>query len=69
MAAVLLDLERHGAAVEADLERLEVDLGLAGLHQRAHVLLRQPHRQQADLQAVGEEDVGERARDTTAWKP
>ena len=26
-----VELERDGAAVEADLERLEVDLGLAGL--------------------------------------
>ena len=31
----------HGAAVEADLVRLEVDLGLARLHQRAHVVLGQ----------------------------
>ena len=59
MAALGVELERHGAAVEADLERLEVDLGLARLHQRLDVLLRQHDRQQADLRAVGEEDVGE----------
>ena len=33
-AALGVELERHGTAVEADLERLEVDLGAAGRHQR-----------------------------------
>ena len=63
VAALGVELERHRAAVEADLERLEVDLALARLHQRAHLVLRQHDRQQADLRAVGEEDVGEGGRD------
>ena len=62
-AALGVELERHGAAAEAHLERLEVDLGLAGRHQRADLLLGQHDRQQADLGAVGEEDVGEARRD------
>src|SRR4051812_5180597 len=54
-----VELEADRPAVEADLERVEVDLGLAGLHERAHVVLGHHHGQQADLRAVVEEDVGE----------
>src|SRR4051812_33615645 len=58
-----LEFERHGAAVEAHFERLEVDLAITGRHQRAHLILGQHDRKQADLRAVGEEDVGEAGRD------
>src|SRR3954454_19447061 len=47
-----LEFERHGAAVEAHFERLEVDLAIAGRHQRAHLILGQHDREQADLRAV-----------------
>src|SRR4051794_30213784 len=57
--AVGVALGPRGAAGEAHLERLEVDLGLARLHQRAHLRFRQHDGQQADLGAVGEEDVRE----------
>ena len=68
VAALLLDLERHRAAVEADLERLEVDLGLAGRHQRADLLLGQHDRQQPDLRQL-EKKMSAKLDATTAWKP
>src|SRR3954452_7749540 len=52
VAALLLDLEADRPAREADLQRLEVDLALAGRHQRADLLLGEPDGEQADLQAV-----------------
>src|SRR5919202_1655800 len=63
MARFLLEFERHRAARETNLEGLEIDLGLAGPHERADLLARQPDGEQADLRAVGEEDVGEAFRD------
>src|SRR3954451_21923356 len=61
--AVGVELERDRAPGEAHLERLEVDLGLPRLHQRAHLRFCEHDRQQADLGAVGEEDVREARRD------
>src|SRR5204863_7929414 len=51
------------AAVEADLERLEVDLALAGGHERLDLVLGDHDREQPDLRAVAEEDVRERGGD------
>src|SRR5687768_16600373 len=59
VADVVVELERHSAAVEAHLARLEVDLRRAGLHQRTGFVLGQHDRQESDLGAVAEEDVGE----------
>src|ERR671911_2206045 len=61
-ASLRVEVERDRAAREAHLERLEVDLGLARLHQGADLLLGQHNRQEPDLRAVGEEDVGEARR-------
>src|SRR3954452_9917777 len=58
-----MDLERDRLAVEAHLERLEVDLGLPGGHQRLDLVLGQHDREQPDLRAVVEEDVRERGGD------
>jgi hypothetical protein len=55
-------IERDGATAEAHLERLEVDLARARRHQRVDLVVRDHHRQQADLRAVAEEDVGEARR-------
>src|SRR3954447_4605932 len=58
-----MDLERDRPAVEAHLERLEVDLALPGGHQSLDVVLGQHDREQPDLRAVVEEDVRERGGD------
>ena len=62
MLGLGVDLEASDV-VEADLLRLEVDLGLAGLQIALHLVLGQLDRQQPDLRAVRAEDVGERRRD------
>ena len=59
-----VDLERATCPPpKRDLLRGEVDLGLAGGRDRAALVLGQHDRQQADLRAVREEDVGEDRRD------
>src|SRR6478752_4538530 len=58
-----VDVEARHPARELDLLDLEVDRGLTLGHHCAHLLLRQYDRQQADLGAVGVEDVGEARRD------
>ena len=47
----------------------QVDLRLVRVHQGVHVRRAERHRQQADLGAVGVEDVGERLGATIALKP
>jgi hypothetical protein len=58
-----VDVEGHLAAVEAHNLVRKVDLGLGGLHELLDLVLGKGHREQADLGAVGVEDVGERGRD------
>src|ERR1700704_6550447 len=53
-----VDVEARHPARELDLLDLEVNRGLALGHDRPHLLLRQHDRQEADLGAVGIEDVG-----------
>ena len=56
--------QRHGLPLQVDRR-----LGRRGVEQLAHVGLRQHHAEQADLGAVGAEDVGERRRDDRAEAP
>src|SRR3546814_12717813 len=68
-----IDLERYGSAVgTGDLLLLQVDrdhgvgAALRVVHQQRHLLLRQGDRQDAVLEAVVVEDVGEGWRDDAA---
>ena len=67
--ALGVELERHGAAGEAHLERLEVDLGLARLHQRLDLLLRQHDRDAAPILVQLEKKMSAKEDATIAWKP
>src|SRR5271165_1188387 len=62
-ADLVVDLEGDLAALEADLLGLEVDLARSGVRQGSAVLVAHHHGQQADLRAVGVEDVGEARSD------
>mmetsp|Transcript_54566 Transcript_54566/g.173374 ORF Transcript_54566/g.173374 Transcript_54566/m.173374 type:complete len:829 (-) Transcript_54566:162-2648(-) len=68
--AELVHLEGDGLAVGADnglRGEIDLDLALVGvLHQHAHLVLGQDDGQHAVLEAVVEEDVGERGRDNGA---
>ena len=68
-ARLLVQLERHRAAVEAHLERLEVDLGLVRLHQRPDLLLGQHDRQAGRIFVQLEKKMSANEDATTARKP
>src|ERR1700730_2978732 len=65
-ADLAVDREGNTAPGEAHLLASEVDLALAGGGERAHIGLREDDGEQADLRAVGVEDVAEAGGDDRA---
>src|ERR1700694_281424 len=69
LARKRIDVESVGETLSAHHLRLEVDGDLGGwvlrceVEQMPHLTIRQRHRQQTGLEAVGVEDVRERWRD------